>query len=256
MTETPTFGIFHRARSTLPTASAPPSVTVAPAAVFMVDPQPEPETSRPPPPVLVAPPARVLAPRPVRDAPGSPPGFIPAPVPPPPRDAHAADPAAASETPDRKAHGVVQAESEPKFPRYGQAQADPPFRPAAAEQAFGVQRLKADSVAADQLGLVNPASIKLCARLPDAVGIELDASASGLYRPLDFRAAPWSGFAYDHADNAAIGWRRRPIPPDARSCRGRTCWRGGSSRASRIKGARSARALGHAATPSQSTAAG
>ena len=52
---------------------------------------------------------------------------------------------------------------------------------------------------------MNPAAIRLSARLSDTASIELDSSVCGLYRPLDFRAAPWSGFAYDQADNTEVG---------------------------------------------------
>ena len=59
---------------------------------------------------------------------------------------------------------------------------------------------------ADQLGLANPIVITLHARLSDFSAVELDASQSGIYRPQTFRAAPWSGFAYDQALDGRTGF--------------------------------------------------
>ena len=58
---------------------------------------------------------------------------------------------------------------------------------------------------ADQLGLANPAVISVFATLPGSKSVGLDASACGLYRPPNFRAAPWSGFAYDQTDDTRTG---------------------------------------------------
>ncbi len=115
---------------------------------------------------------------------------------------------------------------EPVFPRYGQAphhaslasipqqalqspsacdhSAIPAQRPAAA-MAFTKGRVTANALDADQLGLAHPLAITLFARLEGAEIYELDASASGIYRPSGCRPAPWSGFAYDEAPNASIG---------------------------------------------------
>ena len=58
----------------------------------------------------------------------------------------------------------------------------------------------------DQLGLANPVVITVVARLADYPQTELDASDSGIYRPQGFRPAPWSGFAYDQADDGRTGF--------------------------------------------------
>jgi hypothetical protein len=57
----------------------------------------------------------------------------------------------------------------------------------------------------DQLGLANPIVISVVARLPGFQPIALDAATSGIYRPQGFRAAPWSGFAYDQASDVLTG---------------------------------------------------
>ena len=69
----------------------------------------------------------------------------------------------------------------------------------------GHSELRDIDAAADQLGLANPAVITVFARLADFAMVELDASHSGIYRPRGFRAAPWSGFAYDQAEDGRTG---------------------------------------------------
>jgi hypothetical protein len=69
----------------------------------------------------------------------------------------------------------------------------------------GPAKLASIPVDADQLGLANPIVITLVARLKDSSSVELDASQSGIYRPQTFRAAPWSGFAYDQASDGRTG---------------------------------------------------
>jgi hypothetical protein len=58
---------------------------------------------------------------------------------------------------------------------------------------------------ADLLGLANPAVVTLLVRLAGEQAIELSANGSGIYRPPGFRAAPWSGFAYDITSDTRTG---------------------------------------------------
>ncbi len=82
---------------------------------------------------------------------------------------------------------------------------DSPAAPAPATAWHGPAKLTNIALDADQLGLANPIVIKLQARLKDSSSVELDASQSGIYRPQTFRAAPWSGFAYDQAQDGRTG---------------------------------------------------
>ena len=67
-------------------------------------------------------------------------------------------------------------------------------------------RIEAAVVKADQLGLSSPDVIQISAKVTGATDlVELDASPAGIYRPVNFRPAPWSGFAYDEAPNRSIG---------------------------------------------------
>ena len=70
---------------------------------------------------------------------------------------------------------------------------------------FDTANLTAHAVDADQLGLAHPLAITLFARLEGADPHELDASASGIYRPSARRPAPWIGSACQEAANASIG---------------------------------------------------
>jgi hypothetical protein len=58
---------------------------------------------------------------------------------------------------------------------------------------------------ADLLGLANPTVVTLLVRLAGAQAIQLSADGTGIYRPPGFRAAPWSGFAYDIAADTRTG---------------------------------------------------
>ncbi|WP_158746406.1 Hint domain-containing protein [Acidisphaera sp. L21] len=69
----------------------------------------------------------------------------------------------------------------------------------------GPAELTSIPLEADQLGLANPIVFTVLARLSDFLPVELDASYSGIYRPQTFRAAPWSGFSYDQADDGRSG---------------------------------------------------
>lgn len=60
-------------------------------------------------------------------------------------------------------------------------------------------------VSSDLLGLANPDVIALQARVQKHESVMLSAVSSGIYRPHDFRPAPWSGFAYDHVAMAQSG---------------------------------------------------
>lgn len=70
----------------------------------------------------------------------------------------------------------------------------------------GTAELVGIPVEGDQLGLANPVVITVLARLAAYPEVELDASHSGIYRPQGFRPAPWSGFAYDQADDSRTGF--------------------------------------------------
>ena len=80
-------------------------------------------------------------------------------------------------------------------------------RPAAPilAEVFTTGSVAAESLGADQLGLAHPLAITLFAHLEGADAFELDATATGIYRPIVTHPAPWSGYAYDDADNARIG---------------------------------------------------
>ena len=65
--------------------------------------------------------------------------------------------------------------------------------------------LTAISLHSDQLGLANPKVISLLVHLPNCDPIPLAVDRAGIYRPPGFRPAPWSGFAYDQANNALTG---------------------------------------------------
>ena len=57
----------------------------------------------------------------------------------------------------------------------------------------------------DLVSLANPAgwTVRTALGQPDA--IEMSADATGIYRPLSFRAAPWSGFSYDVSPDRRSG---------------------------------------------------
>lgn len=57
----------------------------------------------------------------------------------------------------------------------------------------------------DRLGLVPPAALTLRARVGWGAPILLRPPLDGLYRPPDFRPAPWSGLAYDLAPDDGTG---------------------------------------------------
>ena len=87
-------------------------------------------------------------------------------------------------------------------PDYGDAdpvalQADSAF-----EDEMYVSGIQADH---ELLGLASPEVFSVCASFEGQGAIDLSAAASGIYRPRGFRAAPWSGFAYDQAPNGLTG---------------------------------------------------
>ena len=55
------------------------------------------------------------------------------------------------------------------------------------------------------IGLANPAAWTVMASFSPAGPFEIIADSIGLYRPVDFRPAPWSGFAYDLAPDRRTG---------------------------------------------------
>lgn len=55
------------------------------------------------------------------------------------------------------------------------------------------------------IGLANPLVCTVTGRLGDATPIELSIGRTGIYRPNGFRAAPWSGFAYDVSSDGRTG---------------------------------------------------
>ena len=79
--------------------------------------------------------------------------------------------------------------------------------PEAAKHAAPIQRenLSVIGLKSDQLGLVHPDVITLCANLPNSPSVMLEAGQAGIYRPPGFRAAPWSGFAYDQPQSLSTG---------------------------------------------------
>lgn len=116
------------------------------------------------------------------------------------------------EEPEFDAVPVPMAEPEAAWPEeavaFAPADAEPPAISGAAPDTvwFGPAELTEIPVAADQLGLASPVVITLLARLADFPAVELDASQSGIYRPQGFRVAPWSGFAYDQAEDGRTGF--------------------------------------------------
>ena len=56
-----------------------------------------------------------------------------------------------------------------------------------------------DSDGYDLLGLIAPEAIQVQARAGAGSFIALESAQAGIYRPHDFRAAPWSGLAYELA---------------------------------------------------------
>ena len=60
----------------------------------------------------------------------------------------------------------------------------------------------ADDGSYEFLGMIAPEIIRLQARSGSGGYMAMESARAGLYRPQDFRAAPWSGLAYD------------PAPPD------------------------------------------
>ena len=139
-------------------------------------------------------------------------GFFHRARPPPPQDA--VDTAVKSGPAEHQASAPASHASDLKDPKYPQTRQldDPvlalvPQRPAAqvATKMFTEARVTANALDADQLGLAHPLAITVVARLEGADPHKLDASESGIYRPIGFRPAPWSGFAYDEAVNTRIG---------------------------------------------------
>ena len=65
--------------------------------------------------------------------------------------------------------------------------------------------MTAITVGSDQLGLINPSVITLVANLPSSSAIALEAETAGLYRPLNFRPAPWNGLAYNQPKDLSTG---------------------------------------------------
>ena len=57
----------------------------------------------------------------------------------------------------------------------------------------------------DFIGLANPAAWTVMASYSTEAAIEITADLTGLYRPANFRPAPWSGFAYDVAPDRRTG---------------------------------------------------
>ena len=140
-------------------------------------------------------------------------GFFHRARPPPAQPTHAlASLASAGNADEREASAPTSDSPDLRSPQYDQAPATvlphPVPSPAPVDQPDGCftrASVAAKAVGADQLGLAHPLVITLTARLESAEAHELDASASGIYRPTGFRAAPWSGFAYDEANDARIG---------------------------------------------------
>ena len=117
----------------------------------------------------------------------------------PSNTANAADGAVAK----RQADAPASQPPEPIFVQHGQA--TPAYdHGSPAASVFNTGRVTASSLDADQLGLAHPLAITLFARLAGNDAHELDASASGIYRPAGFRPAPLSGHAHEGAC-ASIG---------------------------------------------------
>lgn len=182
MVETAVFSIFHRA----PRAEPPPPPAPVPvqpsveAAITGAAGLPEP---LPPPAPAEAPPEPVAEPA------------LPEPA------LAAAEPVVDPVKPEPVAEPVApEPEPEPAV-----AAAEPPA-PASQEDGFADEAFISGVEASHELlGLANPEIVNLSASLPGSHRIGLSAEGSGIYRPSEFRAAPWSGFAYDQTPDGRTG---------------------------------------------------
>ena len=62
-----------------------------------------------------------------------------------------------------------------------------------------------DTLAFELIGIALPSLIGLTAKLGLSGPVPLDRAQTGIYRPVGFRAAPWSGFSYDEAADTRTG---------------------------------------------------